>query len=133
MEIRRRLIMLEGSAVKSLKGTFVGDGTASVDVQCSFEPDIVLILGQDLYQNPGIDGGCYIAGMYVKEYGNLAGRYTTATSTNIGGSSSFDKAGIGHKFMTYEDGILHVGVGSGGNRSFYYAKGYTYNYIILKL
>ena len=118
--------------MKNKCGTFVGNGSHKIDISCPFEPDIVILWSDELDTNPGIDGGCFIAGTYITGTGYWLIRWNNATTANVSGGGGCVKTGIGYQYMSYTNGILKCQIGSGGNKSFFYADGYTYNYILLK-
>ncbi|MBR4457588.1 MAG: hypothetical protein IKS31_01380 [Clostridia bacterium] len=64
MSIRRRLLMQimgGGDVAQSISGSFTGDGTATVELDIGFEPDVIIIDSGIDYSTPGTKGLLMVA------------------------------------------------------------------------
>ena len=133
----RRMIMAAiakgGENMQTQKGSFIGNGTASVNISCPFEPDICVTWNNELKVNPGISAGCVIDGAWVRGHGNLIGRWSNGTNINPTGYIGTDDRNIGNYYTTYNSGILELSSGSGSNAGFFFSFNYEYEYVLIKL
>lgn len=119
-------IMRSAENINFIEGTFVGNDTNYVDIQCPFEPNIALAFSEDLVTNPGLNIGMLVSVLLLKNlnmYNTL--RYISATGLpTVGG---------GKKTLSwnYENGIFRLSAPfSGTNYNFH--SGYTYKYYLLQ-
>jgi hypothetical protein len=120
-----------GTAVKTATGTFTGNGTRTIDVTCTFEPDIVYVTS-----NPGTTASSGTVALIIVRDMMTATRYrnnstsnshyavTDITDMNTGGSSYSWRA-------TYANSKVTLYCWSSGARSLL-TNGSTYSYTFVK-
>lgn len=120
-----------GSSVKTATGTFTGNGTRTIDVACTFEPDIVYFTS-----NPGTTASSgTVAAIIVRDM-MTATRYRNASTTNshyaIPGIADLNSNGSSYSWRaTYANSKVTLYCYSNNARGLL-TNGRTYSYTFIK-
>ena len=120
-----------GSSVKTATGTFTGNGTRTIDVACTFEPDIVYFTS-----NPGTTASSgTVAAIIVRDM-MTATRYRNNSTTNshyaIPGIADLNTSGSSYSWRaTYANSKVTLYCFSNNARSLL-TNGRTYTYTFIK-
>lgn len=120
-----------GSSVKTATGTFTGNGTRTIDVACTFEPDIVYFTS-----NPGTTASSgTVAAIIVRDM-MAATRYRNNSTTNshyaIPGIANLNTSGSSYSWRaTYANSKVTLYCYSSNARGLL-TNGRTYSYTFIK-
>ena len=120
-----------GSSVKTATGTFTGNGTRTIDVACTFEPDIVYFTS-----NPGTTASSgTVAAIIVRDM-MTATRYRNNSTTNshyaIPGIADLNTSGSSYSWRaTYANSKVTLYCYSSNARGLL-TNGRTYSYTFIK-
>ena len=120
-----------GSSIKTATGTFTGNGTRTIDVSCSWEPDLVYFTS-----NPGTTASSgTVAAIIVRDM-MTATRYRNNSTTNshyaIPGIADMNSSGSSYSWRaTYANSKVTLYCFSSNARTLL-TNGRTYSYTFLK-
>ncbi len=120
-----------GTSVKTATGTFTGNGTRTIDVTCSFEPDIVYVTS-----DPGTTASSGTVAFIIVRGMMTATRYRNNSTTNshyaIPGITAMNTAGSSYSWRaTYASGEVTLYCFSSNARGLL-TNGRTYTYTFVK-
>lgn len=120
-----------GTSVKTATGTFTGNGTRTIDVSCSFEPDIVYVTS-----NPGTTASSGTVALIIVRGMMAATRYRNNSTTNshyaIPDITNMNTSGSSYSWRaTYANGKVTLYCFSSNARGLL-TNGRTYSYTFIK-
>lgn len=120
-----------GSSVKTATGTFTGNGTRTIDVSCSWEPDLVYFTS-----NPGTTASSGTVAAIIVRGMMTATRYRNNSTTNshyaIPGIANMNSSGSSYSWRaTYANSKVTLYCYSSNARSLL-TNGRTYSYTFMK-
>ena len=125
------VVNVSGSSVKTATGTFTGNGTRTIDVSCSWEPDLVYFTS-----NPGTTASSGTVSAIIVRGMMTATRYRNNSTTNshyaIPGIANMNSSGSSYSWRaTYANSKVTLYCYSSNARGLL-TNGRTYSYTFMK-
>lgn len=128
-----------GDVAQAIRGTFTGDGTATVNLQTGFEPDVIVIdsgTSTDVAGFQGLIAVCIVKGVFGINYYHNSDSDTTERqytySVKAGDDPWCNNAGSFRSCASYSGGVLTVTNKITNNANVYFANGQTYTWTAYK-
>ena len=128
-----------GDVAQAIRGTFTGDGTATVALQTGFEPDVIVIDSGTDTVVAGFQGLVSVGmarGVFSINYYHNSDTDTTERNYNYSyrrnGDPWFNDAGAYRSCASYLGGVLTVTNRTTNNANVYFANGQTYTWTAYK-
>lgn len=128
-----------GDVAQAIRGTFTGDGTATVALQTGFEPDVIVIdsgASVDVAGFQGLIAVCIVKGVFGINYYHNADTDNVERQFNGAVKSGADPwcgdLGAYRSYAIYSSGVLTVTNKTPSNANLYFANGQTYTWTAYK-
>lgn len=143
MEIRRRVmeVMASGGNVQMKTGTFTGAGSATVEIPCPFEPDVMLI-DSDLDSVTAWGSGI-AKELFMSRKLNIVWQHNSATVTGFSMATmindtlntpfGWDGTTSGAPKAKYENGTVTLSNNNTSTAWAYFINGQEYTYMFYKV